>query len=238
MRKRIIMAVAGSILFLAGILAGVLISGGIPAFASRNTNSTVNVSQSRSSTATGYCQLYEQTLASKLGVSESKLESANSAALQAVITQMTKDGKLTSQQASMLAQMVQEYSSQPCSHMNQLLKLAHGGNAGALNQILAGARQSVESAVATSLGISVGTLKSDLIAGQTIPQIAQGRHVSLSTVNKAYLTSIQGLLSQAVSKGYLTQDQSNSLYSRVTAAVNAGHYPLLEGGAKKGSPAV
>jgi hypothetical protein len=237
MRKRIIMAVAGSILFLAGILAGVIISGSIPAFASKNTSSTVNVSQSHSSTATGYCQLYEQTLASKLGVSESKLESANSAALQAVITQMAKDGKLTSQQANMLAQLVQEYSSQPCSHINQLLKLAKGGNAGALNQILAGARQSVESAVAVSLGISTETLKSDLAAGQTIPQIAKANGKSLSAVNKAYLTSIQGLLSQAVSKGYLTQDQSNSLYSRVTAAVNAGHYPLLEGGAKKGGPA-
>jgi uncharacterized protein YidB (DUF937 family) len=238
MRKRIIMAVAGSILFLAGILAGVIISGGIPAFASKNTSSTVNVSQSHSSSATGYCQLYEQTLASKLGVSESKLESANSAALQAVITQMAKDGKLTSQQASMLAQMVQEYSSQPCSHINQILKLGKGGNAGALNQVLAGARQSVESAVATSLGISADTLKSDLAAGQTIPQIAQAHGISLSTVNNAYLTSIHGLLSQAVSKGYLTQDQSNSLYSRVTAAVNAGHYPLLEGGAKRGVPAV
>jgi hypothetical protein len=238
MRKRIIMVVAGSILFLAGILAGVIISGGIPAFASRSANNTVNVSQSQSGTATGYCQLYEQTLASNLGVSESKLESSNVAALQAVITQMAKDGKLSSQQASMLAQMVQKYGSQPCSHINQLLKLAKGGNAGALNQILAGARQSVGSAVAASLGITAQTLQSDLAAGQTIPQIAEARHVSLSTVNKAYLTSIQGLLSQAVSKGYLTQDQSNSLYSRITAAVNAGHYPLLEGGAKKGTPSV
>src|SRR5215472_5311259 len=83
MRKRIIMSVAGATLFLAGILAGVIISGGIPAFASNRTGGTANVSQSHSATATGYCQLYEQTLVSKLGVSESKLESANSAALQA-----------------------------------------------------------------------------------------------------------------------------------------------------------
>jgi hypothetical protein len=238
MRKRIIMAVAGSILFLAGILAGVIISGGIPALASKNTNSTVNVSRSHSGTATGYCQLYEQTLISNLGVNESKLESANSAALQAVITQMAKDGKLSSQQASMLAQMVQEYSAQPCSHINQLLQLAKGGNAGALKQVLAGARQSVESAVAASLNTTPQTLNSDLAAGQTIPQIAKANGASLSAVNKAYLTSIQGLLSQAVSKGYLTQDQSNSLYSRITAAVNTGRYPLLEGGAKKGAPAV
>jgi uncharacterized membrane protein YesL len=58
MRKRIIMAVAGVILFLAGILAGVIVSGGIPAFASNSTDSSVNVSQSHSSTETGYCQIY------------------------------------------------------------------------------------------------------------------------------------------------------------------------------------
>jgi hypothetical protein len=151
---------------------------------------------------------------------------------------MAKDGKLSSKQESLLQQMLQQYSSQPCSHINQLARLAKGGNAGALNQILSGARQSIVTAVASSLGISTQTLNSDLAAGKTIPEIAQASHVSISTVNKAYLASIQGLLAQAVSKGYLTQTQSNALLSRVTASVNAGRYPLLAGGAERGGPAV
>src|SRR5215469_8106611 len=165
MGKRIILGAAGVTLFLAGILAGVILSGGIPAFA-RSTSAT-STHTAADSTPTGYCQLYEQTLASQLGVSETKLENANSAALQAVINQMAKDGKISSKQQSLLQQALQEYSSQPCSHINQLLNLAQRGNGGELQQVLAGARQSIETPVAAALGISTQTLNSDLAAGQS-----------------------------------------------------------------------
>lgn len=235
MGKRIILGAAGAALFLAGILAGVIVSGGIPAFA-RSTSATTTPT-AQSSTPTGYCQLYEQTLASQLGVSETKLENANSAALQAVINQMAKDGKISSKQQSLLQQALQEYSSKPCSHINQLLNQAKKGNGGALQQVLAGARQSVETPVAAKLGISPQTLDSDLAAGQTISQIAAARHVSLSSVNQVYLGAVQKLLTQAASQGYLTESQSSALYSRISAAVQSGHYPLLDSGGKGALPA-
>src|ERR1700745_927258 len=108
MGKRIILGAAGATLFLAGILAGTLVSGGIPAFARITPATTTPTAEA--STPAGYCQLYEQTLASQLGVSENKLENANSAALQAVINQMAKDGKISSKQQSLLQQALQEYS--------------------------------------------------------------------------------------------------------------------------------
>jgi hypothetical protein len=224
MRKRIIMGVAGASLVLVGIFAGFIVSGGIPVLASRNP-AAASVSQATPGNATSYCQLYEQTLAKQLGVSESKLEIANSAALQTVIEQMAKDGTITSQQESKLLQMVQKYGSQPCSHLNQFAHRARGNN----YQILAGARQSIMTPVAASLGISTSTLESDLKAGQTIPEIAKARNVSLSAVNSAYLGAVKSLLAQAVSKNEITQDESNTLYSHVTAWVNAGRYPLLGG---------
>ncbi|MGO8949096.1 MAG: hypothetical protein ACLQUY_15905 [Ktedonobacterales bacterium] len=229
MRKRIIMGVAGASLILVGVLAGFIISGGIPAFASKSANNAASVSQSTPSAANGYCQLYEQTLARQLNISPSALESANSAALKAVIEQMAKDGKITSQQETKLLQMVQQYSSQPCSHLNQFAHWANGNTLGSLNQILAGGRQSIANAVATSLGITTSVLASDLKAGQTIPEIASGHGVTVGTVNTAYLGALKSLLSQAVSKGDITQDQSNTLYSQVTTSVNAGRYPLLGG---------
>jgi hypothetical protein len=239
MRKRIILGVAGAIIFCSGILAGIIVSGGIPAFA-RSTNTT-NAQSHSSSTPAGYCQLYEQTLASQLNISESKLERANSAALQTVIKQMAKDGQISSKQQSLLQQAVQEYSTQHCSHLTQLLQLANAKNrsagSAALQQVLAGARQSIEAPVAAALDISTATLNSDLAAGQTIPRIASTQHVSLSTVNKAYLGAVQTLLSQAVSNGYLTQSQSSALSSRITTAVNSGRYPLLQPGGKGTSPA-
>ena len=225
MRKRIIMGIAGVGLVLVGILAGFIIGGGIPVFASRGSANAASVSQATSGNATSYCQLYEQTLANQLGVSESKLESANSAALQTVIKQMAKDGTISSQQESNLLQKVHQYGAQPCSHLNQFAHWA-GGN---YHQMLAGARQSIMIPVAASLGISTSTLESDLKAGQTIPDIAKARNVPLSAVNSAYLGAVKNLLSQSVSKNEITQDQATALYSHIAAAVDAGHYPLLEG---------
>jgi hypothetical protein len=225
MRKRIIMGIAGASLVLVGILAGFIISGGIPVLASRDSAADAGVSQATPGNATSYCQLYEQTLAKQLGVSESKLESANTVALQTVIKQMAKDGTITSQQESNLLQKVQKYGSQPCLHLNQFAPWSRGKN----YHILAGARQSILTPVAASLGMTTSTLESDLKAGQTIPEIAKARNVSLSSVNAAYLGAVKSLLSQAVSKNEITQDESNTLYSHVAAAVNAGRYPLLEG---------
>jgi hypothetical protein len=225
MRKRIIMGVAGASLILVSIFAGFIVSGGIPVFASRNSDTAASVSQATPGNATSYCQLYEQTLAKQLGVKESTLESANRAALQTVIEQMAKDGTITSQQETKLLQIVQKYGSQPCSHLNQFAHWAKGEN----HQMLAKARQSIMTPVAASLGISASTLESDLKAGQTIPEIAKARNVSLSAVNSAYLGAVKSLLSQAVSKNEITQDESNTIYSHVTAAVNAGRYPLLGG---------
>src|SRR5271165_2029393 len=151
MRKRIIMGVAGAALFLVGMLAGVLISGGIPAFASKGTNnadSLTSVGQSHSATANGYCQTYEQTLANKLNVSTTTLENDNVAALEAVITQMANDKTITSVQENALQQLVKKYSANPCSHLGQLAQLARGKNSGALNQVLAGAKQSIATKVA------------------------------------------------------------------------------------------
>jgi hypothetical protein len=226
MRKRIIMGVAGAGLVLVGILAGFILSGGVPVFASRNYATGASVSQATpGGNATSYCQLYIQTLANQLGVSESKLESANSVALQTVIKQMAKDGTITSQQESNLLQKVQQYGSAPCSHLNQFAHWARGNH----YQMLAGARQSIVTAVAASLGISSSTLESDLKAGQTVPEIAKARNVSLSAVNAAYLGAVKSVLSQAVSKNEITQDESNTIYGHIAAAVNAGRYPLLGG---------
>ena len=239
MRNPIIMGVAAIALLIVGILAGMIISGGIPAFAAKgagSSNSGASVSQSPAASATGYCQLYVQTLAKKLGISESQLASDNSAALQTVITQMAKDGTITSKQESALEQALQQYGKEPCSHLGELAQLARGEYAG-WKMALKEARQSIAAAVAVSLGITTQTLAADLKEGQTIPQIARARHVALSTVNSAYLGAVQKVLNQAVSNGDLTQTQANAVYSRITSAVSAGHYPLLGGRKAHGSQA-
>ncbi|MGZ3665537.1 MAG: hypothetical protein ACXVDA_13760, partial [Ktedonobacterales bacterium] len=76
--------------------------------------------------------------------------------------------------------------------------------------------------------ITSTTLQANLAAGQTIPQIAQAHHVTIADVNAAYLAQVQAMLAQAVSGGFITQDQSTMAYQAIQRSVTNGHYPLLE----------
>lgn len=215
MRKRVILAAAIGGVFVVGLLGGMIVSGGLPVFASSNG--------SQSSATSGYCQLYEQTLAQQLGVSVSQLSSANQTALQTVITQMAKDGKITAAQQAKLEQRVTQLEAHPCARLlGGHGKHALGGKA------LRSARQAVASAVATKLNLSVDTLKADLKGGQTLQQIAAAQNVSTSDLNATYLGAIKTQLDQAVANKTITGDQENMLYNRIQQAVQNGHYPLLE----------
>lgn len=215
MRKRIILAAAISGVFVVGLLGGMIVSGGLPVFASSNASHAGGTSS--------YCQLYEQTLAQRLGVSVSQLNTANQAALQTVIDQMAKDGKITAAQQAKLEQRVKQLTTGACARiLGGRSRHALGGKA------LGQARQAVASAVANKLGISVDTLKSDLKGGQTLQQIASARNVSTSDLNATYLSAIKAQLDQAVANKTITADQETTLYSRIQQAVQNGHYPLLE----------
>ena len=232
--KRVLMGVAGAALLLVGMTIGVIFSGSFQAFAAGN-----NLVGATTQPTTGkgqYCQLYEQTLAKDLGVSESKLQSANQSAMKATLDQMVKDGKITAAQESKIEARLAKAGAHPCAAL-AAARGHHGGLHGPAQQALMNARTAVESAVAAKLNISTSTLESDLANGQTIAQIAQAQHVNLSDVNTAYLNAVQAQLKQAVSSGTITQAQSDMLYTRIQNAVAAGHYPLLERGGPGGGPA-
>ncbi len=226
MRRRVTLGLGVAGIFLAGLLAGGVLSGVLPAFASNNASSATGAANTKGD----YCALYEQTLASKLNVKTADLEQANSEALQTVIKQMYADGKITSQQESKLLQQATSLKSGACSRLAALAGKARHGGAGKANAALAGARQAIEAQVAPTLHLTAAQLDSDLKAGQTVSDIAAAQKVNLSDVSKAYLSAVQSQLSKAVSAGMLTQAQSDALYSRVQQAANAGHFPLLERG--------
>lgn len=232
MRKRVGWGLAISGVFLAGLLAGMIFSGALPVFAS---NSSAN--NARANTKGDYCQLYEQTLLKNLpGVSQSQLEQANAAAIQAVIDQMAKDGKITDAQKSALEQKAAQLKSHPCAHLGALVghgagKHGAGGPAGNLGADLKGARQAIVASVASAIGISPDTLNTDLANGQTLSQIAGAK---LSAAHDAYLSAVKAQLAQAVSSGKITQAQSDMASNAIQQAVSNGHYPLLERGGPMG----
>ncbi|MGZ3601469.1 MAG: hypothetical protein ACXWQ5_17660 [Ktedonobacterales bacterium] len=227
MRKRIAFGLAGSGIFLAGLLAGMIFSGALPVFASNSKADTPRASTPTSG-ANAYCQLYEQQLAKDLGVTTAKLEQANQDAAQKTIDKMYADGKITAYEKSQLEQKLQQLKSNPCQALSKG-KLATGSAAqGGLSSLASSARPALEKAVADKLGITSTTLQANLAAGQTIPQIAQAHHVTIADVNAAYLAQVQAMLAQAVSGGFITQDQSTMAYQAIQRSVTNGHYPLLE----------
>lgn len=231
MRKRIIFGLAGSGIFVAGLLAGMIFSGALPVFASNSSTNTHRASAAKAGN-NAYCQVYEQQLAQDLGVTTAKLEQANQDAAQKTIDKMYADGKITSYEKSQLEQRLQQFKSNPCQALNQRQFSKNGGAAaaGGLNSLANSARPALEKAVADKLGITTATLDANLAAGQTIPQIAKAHNVAISDVNAAYLAQVQTTLSQAVSGGFITQAQSSMAYQAIQRSVANGHYPLLEQG--------
>lgn len=241
--KQWILALAGAGLFLAGLLLGNLTSGGgVFAFAAGHTsdNSSGKITTQHASAeatrtpivspqdAARYCAIYEQTVEQETGLSASTLEKANYDGLVAVLDQMVKDGKMTAAQETQIKAQLAQLQTAPCQHLTQLGKGA--APTASQQQALASAHSAIVAAVAHALNLTPTTLQTDLAAGQTIPAIASAQHVSLDSVNSAYLGAVNDQLKAAVSSGAITQAQSDQLSAMIQQAVAAGHYPLLEGG--------
>lgn len=228
--RRLLLGIGAGGIFLAGLLAGMIASGGIPAFAAGSPSGSSPSANGNSK----YCQAYLSTLANELHVTQQQLAQDNQAAIEKTLDQMQADGTITAAQKAKIEQRLQNASQHPCALLGRGLKGRHGGPGGPggpgghLGTQLAGARQQIEAAVAPALKLSAETLDSDLAAGQTIAQIAKAQGVSLNAVNTAYLNAVQAALKTAVSNGALTQAQSTALYGKLQQAVTAGHYPLLE----------
>jgi len=207
--------VLGSVLLL-GLALSTLLSGGSSALAS-----------ARSSVATPppdkqmYGRTYEQALASHLKVTVAQLAAANKSALQTTIQKAYTNGDITKEQETNLLSKVAKFGSDPCAD------LASAAASLPESKMFAQAHQAVVTAVAGAVNLPPATLEQDLASGQSVAQIAAAQHVSLETVNAAYLGAVQTQLKSAVSNGTITQSQSDAAYSQIQGAVSRGKYPLL-----------
>jgi hypothetical protein len=231
------LGVAGGAILLVGLVAGALISGGLPAWAAGALGGNMLAGQS-SPAPTGYCQTYLQALANTLNVPEATLLQANQSALKATIQQAYKDGKISQTQEQNLLNRVA--NAKPCDRRG--LGRFVGGPRGAGVPQVNGARAAIETAVAGKLGISSATLESDLRSGKTLQQIASDRGIALTGtngLNAAYLAAVQQQLNQAVRASSITQTQADAAYRQAQQGVQSGHYLFLTGGPRHwggGSP--
>jgi hypothetical protein len=219
MRNKLWLGLAGGGILLVGLVLGALINGGLPALASLGIGATPHATNP-------YCTLYEQTLAQQLGTTTAKLESANQAALKAVIEQAFKDGKITQAQETDLLNHLATLANHPCAGLHFGFGQHHMG--GPLGGDLGALHQAVEAAVAGALKLQVADLETQLTSGKSVADIAKAQGVSIDTVNSAYLAAAKSELDKAVTAKTITQAQEDQAYSMLQTAVAAGKYPGLE----------
>lgn len=241
MRQRsLLLGGAGVGLLLVGLVSGLVLGGAFAAHASptraqaailttNNTNNTNSMASDPS--ASKYCQVYENNLASDLNLSgTSALEAANVKALQQTLAQMARDGEITPAEESATASVASQLGTNLCAHLNaQSIMGALASNSLVTTQFLT-ARKALLDGTASALGMPSSTLSSDLESGKTVAALAQVQHASLPDVEKAYLAAANTFLAQDVTNGVITAAQQREISAMLQKAVAQGHFPLLDGG--------
>lgn len=230
-----IKVVAGAMaLLVVGVVLGAVITAAIPALAAGHASNTGATTTPSTTTVNQYCTLYEQTLASNLGVSVSKLESANVASLETVLAQLVKDGKITQAQADAAKAMITANGTNVCSHIDALKALAGAhrgmgpGGAGfsKFGPALKGVREAVQSAVAAKLGLSVTQMQTDL-ATTDIVTLAKSKGVDQATLNATITATVKTQLDSLVKAGTVTSAMETQGLAMLAQQLAAGHYGLF-----------
>jgi len=100
-RRKVMLAGIGGAVLMLLLVAVALIASPIGAFAASSPATTTNpTNNAQTKKVNPYCTLYQQSLATKLNVSVTTLTQDRKDALDAVIAQKVKDGKLKQAQAT------------------------------------------------------------------------------------------------------------------------------------------
>ena len=158
------------------------------------------------------CEIYLGHLATQLGVSRGKLDSAATAAAKSTLKDEVGNGTLTQARADKISARLS--ASSLCSAALSGRAAGHGRGAAAISSYL--------SAAASALGVSEVQLKGDLKAGQTLSQVATAQGVSEADFKTRVTTSLKPKLDAAVAAKTMTQAQEDA----ALAKLQAGDPPL------------
>jgi hypothetical protein len=198
MKKKILLIGGGTTLLLLCMLFGALFAGPLLASAQSTTNVITT-----NTTTNPACQQYLQDLAHRLNVPVSTFEQDRLAAREDVLNQEVKAGKLTQAQANTIEKRLQ--SQQACSGNGTKLPFLRN----ILRQTLKQSEPMLISQIAQGLKIGTSQLQSDLLAGQTLNQIAKAQGTTQSQLHTIVLNAAQNTLNQAQKAGTITQQQDS-----------------------------
>lgn len=199
--KKWLLIGGGAAVLVLSIVVGALFAG--PLFASANANTPA--AGTPTATKNQYCDLFEQSLAKRLGVSVSMLQQDRQGAFGDVLAQLVKDGKITQAQADQITKRLASHPLMDCSGLNAG-RFVNFGSGQFLNKY----RTAIFSEVAQGLKLTPDQLMTQLKSGQSLNDVAQAQHVSQTDLRNLLSKAITDQLSKAVSAGDLTQAQANA----------------------------
>jgi hypothetical protein len=171
----------------------------------------------------GYCDTWQKTFASELGVSVDQLVPAAKAATLAAIGEAVKNGDLPSDVADAIKAHIDEADGNGCRLLGGFL-MGIGRHA-----VAADGRHDLFGAAATALKMTNEELFSSLRSGKNLKEIATDQKVEYAVVTKAILDAAKADLDALVSSGHLTQAREDEMLSRLSDGLDSGTFLGGEG---------
>jgi len=167
-----------------------------------------------------YLNLLDQKLATRLGISQSQLDTAIAGAVGDTIDQAVADGKLTQDQANAIKTRITGNGGGLATFFKGLVFAVDDKNGKAQADVV-DVMTTMFNTAARVLGMTPDELKTSLTGGQSIASLAQAHNVSLDTLKTAVLADLSSALDKAVTDGKLTQSERDAIYTKLSAGIDA-----------------
>ena len=171
----------------------------------------------------GVCSEFLGHFASDLGKSQSQVDAALQKAVGETLADEVKNGTLTQAQANAIKARLAGKT--PCALAGTLRPKAGGARMPAARAHL----EELMNAAASALGIRAAQLRTDLMGGMTLSQIAAAQNppVTEATFRARLIANLKPLLDGTVSSGKLTASQEQAILQRLhTGPIPFWSFPM------------
>ena len=145
-------------------------------------------------------------LAAGLGIQRSALDSALKTAGLETVDEAVQQGTITQEQATAMRTRIEN---------GEVIGFGGGRGGHRGGPKVAGVREAMLNAAATTLTITTAELQTQLHAGQTVAQVAAAHGTTEAAVRTAALAAAKTKLNEAVQAGTITQEQADTYYARL-----------------------
>lgn len=160
-----------------------------------------------------YCDSFIADLANRLGVSQDKLKSSVKDSLKKSIDDAVTRGDLTADQAKKLKARID--AAPGCAQIGGLG--AFGGHRGGPGGMRTNLLEHLTTAAATALKQTPDVVRQDVMAGQTLHQVANLKSINKADFDTAFKAALKAQSDPQVTAGQLTTAQQTKLIDQAVA---------------------